>query len=86
MALVSLTLYTHHLHIRLLQHRSYKSDGAEQAQTRRLPLFYLGLALGTEAVVRGDCCLRARMSDVLHSTNSNHETKIINQQMISSAE
>ena len=48
--------------------------------------FYLGLGLGTEAVARGDCCLRARMSEVLHSTNSNHETKVINQQMISSAE
>ena len=48
--------------------------------------FYLGLGLGTEAVARGDCCLRVRMSEVLHSTNSNHETKVINQQMISSAE
>ena len=48
--------------------------------------FYLGLGLGTEAVTRGDCCLRAHMSEVLHSTNSNHERKFINQQMISSAE
>jgi hypothetical protein len=48
--------------------------------------FYLGLGLGTEAVTRGDCCLRARMSEVLHSTNSNHESKVNNQQMISSVE
>ena len=50
--------------------------------------FYLGLGLGTEAVARGDCCLRALMSEVLHKqlTNSNHETKVINQQMISGAE
>jgi hypothetical protein len=48
--------------------------------------FYLGLGLGTEAVARGDCCLRVRMLEVLHSTNSNHESKVINQQMTSSAE
>tara|TARA_B100000768_G_C11136591_1_gene314207 strand:- start:152 stop:325 length:174 start_codon:yes stop_codon:yes gene_type:complete len=48
--------------------------------------FYLGLGLRTEAAARGDRCLCARMSEVLHSTNSNHESKVINQQMISSAE
>ena len=48
--------------------------------------FYLGLSLGTEVVTRCDCCVRARMSEVLHSTNSNHESKVNNQQMISSAE
>ena len=47
---------------------------------------YLGLGLRTEAAARGDRCLCARMSEVLHSTNSNHESKVINQQMISSAE
>ena len=48
--------------------------------------FYLGLGLDTKAVARGDCCLLARMSEVLHSTNSNHKSKVINQQMISSVE
>jgi hypothetical protein len=48
--------------------------------------FYLGLGLGTEVVARGDCCLRVRMLEVLHSTNSNHESKVNNQRMISSAE
>jgi hypothetical protein len=41
--------------------------------------FYLGLGLDTVAVTRGDCCLRARMSEVLQSTNSNHESKVNNQ-------
>ena len=48
--------------------------------------FYLGIILGTEAVTRGDCCLCARMSEVMHSTNSIHESKVNNQQMTSSAE
>jgi hypothetical protein len=48
--------------------------------------FYLGLGLDTDALARGDCCLRVRMLEVLHSTNSSHESKVINQQMFSSAE
>ena len=48
--------------------------------------FYLGLGLRIEAAARGECCLCARMSEALHSTNGIHESKVINQQMISSAE
>ena len=68
-------------HIRPLQHRSHKTDDAKQAQTRLLPWPRPG---------HQGCCARWLLSvrahvRVLHSTSSNHESKVINQQMISSA-
>jgi hypothetical protein len=49
---------------RRLRHRSYKHRWCETSSNEAPPAFYLGLGLGTEAVARGDCCLRARMSEV----------------------
>ena len=47
-----------------LRHRSYKHRWCEKSSNEAPPAFDLVLGRGTEAVARGNCCLRARMSEV----------------------